>query len=413
MTRRRETFRWLLVLLPSLVAIALVVAQLGRRDVDAISGERVDLANYARQGVWSEGRLWVQERDEDGAPGTFVDEHHRAIAEPVYSDLALVRPEMPLPLFNDGVAVVGYDGGYAYLDHSGKRLGKAPAAAAIMRQSGELLMVADNGGLGYIDRRGDWVIKPKFEDATPFYDGIAAAKKSGSWQLIDAKGKAIMRELRSLRPLAELSGHWIYQKESDSHFGLLNPCAHLVTAEQFDDFKGLAGGLLGASSNGLWGVIGSGGEIIASPRYGALQALDPAGQNLAFMNISNRWGVIDGSGVEIIPASFDNVNYLGGVCLAQVGGLWGVVDGVTGETTIAPQYNRILPLEAPLQNLALVELDRDWGVVDVITGEVVIPLKYSSIEQHDDRLVAQDDDRTIWLGKDGREITAGKERGDE
>lgn len=42
---------------------------------------------------------------------------------------------------------------------------------------------------GFYDAKGQWVIKPQFEDTRDFHNGYAAAKSNGKWGLIDKTGK--------------------------------------------------------------------------------------------------------------------------------------------------------------------------------------------------------------------------------
>ena len=42
-----------------------------------------------------------------------------------------------------------------------------------------------------INSLGEMVIKPKFEDISPFYEGLAAVKLNGLWGYLDESGKMI------------------------------------------------------------------------------------------------------------------------------------------------------------------------------------------------------------------------------
>lgn len=57
------------------------------------------------------------------------------------------------------------------------------------------LFIADKNTIplmGYLNKKGQWAIKPIYEDALPFENGKAKVKLDGKWGLIDAKGNFII-----------------------------------------------------------------------------------------------------------------------------------------------------------------------------------------------------------------------------
>ncbi len=50
-----------------------------------------------------------------------------------------------------------------------------------------------NGKYGFIDKNGDFVIKPKFDDAWYFREGLAAVELNGKYGFIDKSGKIIAK----------------------------------------------------------------------------------------------------------------------------------------------------------------------------------------------------------------------------
>ncbi|MNY49846.1 KWG Leptospira [compost metagenome] len=45
---------------------------------------------------------------------------------------------------------------------------------------------------GYFDKKGEWIIEPKFQDAKKFENGYARVKMNGKWGIIDKSGKWVI-----------------------------------------------------------------------------------------------------------------------------------------------------------------------------------------------------------------------------
>jgi WG repeat protein len=109
--------------------------------------------------------------------------------------------------FAEGLAAVQLEGHWTFIDKSGAAIAEFPAGIAFAEPLSDGLSLVsadrDQSGrkFGYVDRNGHWAIKPNWDDAQPFHDGLAYV---GIWKgektaYIDHKGKTIW-EGRSLQP---------------------------------------------------------------------------------------------------------------------------------------------------------------------------------------------------------------------
>ncbi|MCO6147301.1 WG repeat-containing protein [Flavobacterium sp. NRK1] len=55
----------------------------------------------------------------------------------------------------------------------------------------EMSLVKQNGKLGYIDKTGQFVIKPVYDKARSFSEGLAAVKDQKKWGFLDTKGQLL------------------------------------------------------------------------------------------------------------------------------------------------------------------------------------------------------------------------------
>ena len=80
--------------------------------------------------------------------------------------------------------------GYTYVDKDFKPLMNKTFKWAGRFFDG-LAVASENGYLGYINTKGNFVIKPEFEYALPFHNDVAKVWKNGKPYLIDKKGKIL------------------------------------------------------------------------------------------------------------------------------------------------------------------------------------------------------------------------------
>ena len=91
--------------------------------------------------------------------------------------------------FKDDTALVQQCHKFYFIDRYGKKLNEN-----VVRQVGDfidgLALAQDfhkyNGisKYGWINRHGEWIIPPDYEEANPFQEGLAAVKKEGKWGYI-------------------------------------------------------------------------------------------------------------------------------------------------------------------------------------------------------------------------------------
>lgn len=184
-------------------------------------------------------------------------------------------------------------------------------------------------------------------------------------------------------------------------YGYININGDIVIEPKYEDTKGMGAGA-GFFCDGLakvyngsrWGYINADGEIAISPQWPAVYDFS---QERAFVqNGSEKLGIIDNTGKQIIGFEYDNVAcyftyppenlsgagwYKGGCCfsdgLAAVckDGKWGYVD-LSGNIAIELQYDQAGVFYG---GYAVVEKDKQVALINT-SGNVIIPFgTYSSI----------------------------------
>lgn len=95
--------------------------------------------------------------------------------------------------FSDGVVVVSKSGKEGLVDAAGKALTRIKYDRIYsFRKNMPDQVKTEKKQWGFIDKQGEEVIKPVYEDAFPFEAGQARIKKDGKWGYIDSTGKLLI-----------------------------------------------------------------------------------------------------------------------------------------------------------------------------------------------------------------------------
>lgn len=103
-----------------------------------------------------------------------------------------IPPRLHSGDFQDGLAATRVGDKLGFIDRSGA-IRMPPQFSYVDRLSSEGLIgvtVLNNGQQkhGFINSKGGWVIRPRFDDARHFCDGLAPVKMKEKWGYINAKG---------------------------------------------------------------------------------------------------------------------------------------------------------------------------------------------------------------------------------
>lgn len=227
--------------------------------------------------------------------------------------------------------------------------------------SSALFPIIEKGKYGYIDQKGKVIIKPQFDMAKRFSEGLARVRVGSKWGFIDQTGKII------IRPQFEIGdiGH-------DNHSSL-------------DFHEGMAA--VSLDKGNKWGYIDRTGNMIIAPRYGAA---DRFSEGLASVADRPHAGIVEmtsNQSLEPVVHSWYIDKTGNAVSLPVVGetfseGLavfsagngenrkFGYIDR-TGQVRIKPQFGIAWPFREELASVRPGN-NAKWGYIDK-TGKMVIP----------------------------------------
>jgi hypothetical protein len=172
-------------------------------------------ATYEQAGEFFEGRARVSLAGRWG----FIDSKGNRIGPPLFEDardfsegLAAVRQRgqwgyintdgklaVP-PRFDDafrfqgGAALIVHRGELNFIDTTGRLMFPRPPFSEAEPFTGGLAMVRarSTGRCGFIDLQGKFVVQPRYESASFFWEGLAPVRLNNRWGYIDKKGVAVI-----------------------------------------------------------------------------------------------------------------------------------------------------------------------------------------------------------------------------
>jgi hypothetical protein len=274
------------------------------------------------------------------------------------------------------------------------------------------------GGIwGYIDRRGRVVIKPRYDHAFAFSDGLAAVTEDGKVAFVNDAGRVIIpfgavpsigtfSEGRAAIPFSTDSGfRWgfvdetgrvsivpVYDKVSDfsdgfarvqgadGRVGFIDKMGTVKIPLKYLAANDFSDGLAEVSTKTGWGFVDRSGHMIIRPRFAAAKRFS---EGLAPVEIGDRWGFIDRHGTIAVSPQFEEVEPFSEGVAAVKSGTWGFINKA-GRFTVEPSFFAVRPFSDGRSLVSRVgfsdlkfnsTLNANAGYIDS-TGSLAIPYRF-------------------------------------
>ena len=238
---------------------------------------------------------------------------------------------------------------------------------------------------GYIDDDGEFIIKPKYENAADFQsNGTAEVMENEKWGLIGQSGETIIKTQYSY--ISEFSENETIATDDSGESCLFDEKGKILFRTEGSIDK-LSDGLAAFSipidkDNSLWGYINGEGKVAIKPGYLWAQAFTG---DKAIVKISEgHFGIIDKAGKLLKEMNRDGIANLSEdiVVFSRLDKNYGQKYGfmtTDGKVLFDAVYSDAEEFE---DGLAIVNAAKDFGnefgVINK-TGEYVIPAKYGKM----------------------------------
>jgi hypothetical protein len=286
------------------------------------------------------------------------------------------------------------DGKYGYIDRTG-RVVIRPQFDSAGNFSDGLALVITEGSYHYIDSRGGSAFAAEYENARDFSDGMASVYVSGplgrAWGAINVKGQLAVPPLSSF-PLEFHQGLAWCWNSGGPPFSFVDRVGDMVIRAGVRERARFSEGLARASDGGRHGYINKAGKVIVKGQF------DWSGdfhEGLAFfMNEGNppdRWGYINKVGKVVIKPQFEKAgDFSEGLAPVRIDGKWGYINRA-GKVVIAPQFDEARSFSEGLAVVSGIGGSPLFGYIDR-RGKTVIKPQFGRAGDFSDGLAQ------VWIG---------------
>lgn len=272
-------------------------------------------------------------------------------------------------------------------------------AQEVNDKPGKLYCIKQGGKYGYIDARGNVVIKPQFVQAFGFSEGLAAVKvQDGTrlkWGYIDTTGKVIIGP-----------GDW------DDVSTFSEGLALVIRAESTVSMNVL--GVNASQIHGKYGFISRKGDYVIQPQYSTgksntiqlgFKGNRSFSDGRAVVEVDGKYGYIDKIGKVVIDLKYNYaMKFSGG--LARVGSESGTFYiNTSGDYVIKPEFV-IEETDDFSDGLARVKSGGKWGFINK-EGKWAIEPQFHYAVNFSEGLAAccrNEEDKVCFINKKGETV---------
>jgi len=216
--------------------------------------------------------------------------------------------------FSNGYAAVKASSGWNYVDTKGVLLCSTPFIGAGFFSEHlapvQLLDANSNIVAGYISETGCRVaVAAAYQDAYPFYEGVAAVLQNGKWGYVDSTGSLVIGA----------------RFDSPAYFD--NGRARVQVADKF-------------------GIVDKTGKEIISIVFSEIGGFDP--NDIALVRLNQKYGLIKSNGTYVIAPQFDSVREftdekgkIQPISGFRVGDRWAFIRRATGAYLINQMFDSL------------------------------------------------------------------------
>lgn len=229
----------------------------------------------------------------------------------------------------------------------------------------DLVPVKKGNYWGYINSSGEYIVKPKFDDAQPFEDELAIVDYLGFDMAISKKGKIIIND-NAEKISFEHRGYVLVK--SQYRTDLYNPHG-FSTYQTYNELSAIRIGYLEKTESGKVGFVTMEGINTLQPVY---DEITPMGSQYLKLVQEDKVGLANFAGKIIMQPStrYQEIGQITDSKIAvQINGSWGFVN-FREQLVIANRYDDVKSIT---EELTMVKMNQKWGIINPLEKILVQP----------------------------------------
>lgn len=164
-----------------------------------------------------------------------------------------------------------------------------------------LFPAQSKGKTGFLNSKGDWIIKPQWNEAQQFSDQIATVKNGGDWQLINTSGNQIGSNVwEEIKPFRNGIG---IAQNSNKYF-LLDKTGLILNEKGYDNISITTDGFFLIEDSGKTGLLSRSGSEVLPLEF---QRIIREKKDFIIVQKEGMMGVINDLGEVLLPLAFENI----------------------------------------------------------------------------------------------------------
>lgn len=303
---------------------------------------------------------------------------------------------------------------WGYINKKGDFVIKPSFTGAEDFQNNGLAFVWDKDDVGIIDRNGNYITQQKFSYISPYSEGIAIGEDVSGFKAIDEKGQIIF-EVNSFIGDFKNGMAYFTQKSTDERysFGYIDKLGKIVIEPKYENAESFVNdkAVVKLGDNN-YEIIDKAGKTLSSLKCYYVGFM---GEGLIeFMEKSqDKVGYMDESGKVKIPPSFDSaMAFKNGFAVVGIKDenfeiKYGLINN-KGEYVIEPKYNEIRDLGEEMFAVGI-PINSDWTdmgskyAIANSKGEFLTDFVYYGVYNYKNGLASANDSMsTFFINKEGK-----------